>query len=220
MNFTEKAFPNEENKGIKSANNKIIENWEGKECEDENEIEDKFFKQRKDFQNFNLHYLQTFPEKMKDITSVPGTKSKLEYLFPNILLDPLIEDENLFSRDDLLVANYLGYISTKNSLIENISNKSAINLIVWARWMENEFKIKSRESIIIYRLFEIWKERKINLKAKYDKIMNFELKRIEEIKKEENYLVEMEFGLKKLVEDEMESEENFFDIGNLIKQNG
>ncbi|CAK5048232.1 unnamed protein product [Meloidogyne enterolobii] len=84
--------------------------------------------------------------------------------------------------------------------------------------MENELKIKSRESIRIYRLFEIWKERKIYLKSKYDKILDFELKRIEEIKKEENYLVEMEFGLKKLVEDEMESEENFFDIGNLIKQ--
>jgi len=84
--------------------------------------------------------------------------------------------------------------------------------------MENEFKIKSRESIIIYRLFEIWKERKINLKAKYDKIMDFELKRIEKIRKEENYLVEMEFGLKKLMEDEMESEKKFLDVGNLIKQ--
>nr|CAD2161086.1 unnamed protein product [Meloidogyne enterolobii] len=146
---------------------------------------------------------------MKDITGVPGIKSKLEYLFPDILLNPLFEDENLFSRDDILVANYLEYISNKNSLIENISNKSASNLIVWARWIENELKIRSRESLRIYRLFEIWKERKIYLKAKYDKIMDFELKRIEEIKKEENHLVEMEFGLKKLMEDEMESEKNF-----------
>uniref|UniRef100_A0A1I8AZV2 Uncharacterized protein n=1 Tax=Meloidogyne hapla TaxID=6305 RepID=A0A1I8AZV2_MELHA len=89
QNFIEVAYPKEE------INEKVlIENWEGEECEDENKIEEKFLEQRKILKELHQVFAENSFEALKEITKMPGAKSRLEILFPDILMNPLLEDED------------------------------------------------------------------------------------------------------------------------------